>query len=381
MHRNPQTFRRCAFSLVELLVVIGILFLLIALFLPSLAKARTAANTVSCLANLRSIGQAMLLYATQHNGYIPGSGLTTGRHVWFHNTTTHTANLIPGMTINNIPGVNEPLDWIGPLARTMGLNDPSLESNNGKARFRYYCEAKEFSCPGYVGVAWTPSSAGSITEGVRQALSYNTALAFLNVAWARYPYGNEDGFANQVSLPGTPYWTAPDGYVPKLGKIGSSAEKIFAADGARRTRPFGATGFKTEYCLTASPQTLGTNETMFADYGPFCGNTRSYSRGAVPGNVSTPPEFDLRILAFRHGTTRPGLKPGAYRMNAVFYDGHAESLDDLTAANPALWLPRGSVITTPNAPSGTEDGSNIIYADVAAHYLPGVSPANPWIAP
>src|SRR6186713_1048429 len=67
------------FTLVELLVVIGIIALLISILLPSLAKARRAANTVKCAANLRSILQGMQIYAAQNNGSIPGSGWTTAR--------------------------------------------------------------------------------------------------------------------------------------------------------------------------------------------------------------------------------------------------------------------------------------------------------------
>ena len=62
---------RGAFTLVELIVVIGILTLVIALLLPALGRARVHANRVKCAANLRSLGQALILY-TQQYGYYPG---------------------------------------------------------------------------------------------------------------------------------------------------------------------------------------------------------------------------------------------------------------------------------------------------------------------
>ncbi len=66
---------RSAFTLVELLVVIGIIALLISILLPALTKARESANQVKCGAQQRQILQGMMLHANDHRGYMPLAGL------------------------------------------------------------------------------------------------------------------------------------------------------------------------------------------------------------------------------------------------------------------------------------------------------------------
>ena len=88
-HANPfassaaarHAARRFAgFTLVELLVVIGIIALLISMLLPALNRARMHAKAVTCQSNLRQIGQALMIYATHNRnflpaGFIPGGGI------------------------------------------------------------------------------------------------------------------------------------------------------------------------------------------------------------------------------------------------------------------------------------------------------------------
>jgi prepilin-type N-terminal cleavage/methylation domain-containing protein len=99
IHRSP---RRQAFSLIELLVVIGIIALLMGMLLPALRGARLAATSVACKSNLRNIGSLLIIYANSNNSVlypigsvigpnesrgIPGTYRTLGNGSFYENGT------------------------------------------------------------------------------------------------------------------------------------------------------------------------------------------------------------------------------------------------------------------------------------------------------
>ena len=168
--------QRTGFTLVELLVVIGIIALLIGILLPALNKARQAANTVACLANLRTIGQAMVMYTSEQRGYLPGSGNTTGWFFYAPGTLADGSAMTYSASGANLPpsGPIAVLDYIGPLAEMMKASIP--QTSDTRARYKAYLDLKYYLCPSADGILSTAyTSGGGQDAGQLQTLGYVTA--------------------------------------------------------------------------------------------------------------------------------------------------------------------------------------------------------------
>ena len=201
-----KRLQRCnpsAFTLVELLVVIGIIALLISILLPSLAKARESANGVKCLASLRQMANMNNLYLQDNKGwYLP-------RTYGYTVPTPSLANPNPIINGNYLPGVT-PVpqrywDHMHAWRQYLGMKD---YGNDTSANTQY--APKSFLCPNAV-LAFDRSNANAFGE----------RLIYLT-------YGYNAMLGNNSTDPHLFF----GGY--KAGRIRESAAKIMFADATDR---------------------------------------------------------------------------------------------------------------------------------------------------
>lgn len=323
--------RRGGFTLIELLVVISIIALLISILLPSLASARRVGQKVKCMAGLRQIATGAIQYASDNDDWVPGAPGGSGGYL-------AGAALAYGQSVQRY-------DFLGPIAKTMGLafDLPDQGDTNGvKARFNRLRGDDPFLCPSNKFLA---DHFTGLNAGVGPMISYNVSRYQM---WIRADSGVMAGFPGDGA--GFSWYNntfevkLPVEWKPSLTRIGTGASKIYAADGARYSD--GST--PPDYDMTPGGQWGGT----FADAAPFAGPTagsKSWDRSMAPGNGGSG-SIDPRVYAFRHSNGQPGVgaPANAYKLNAVFYDGHVETLGDLEASNPHKWLPQNSTIEPGN---------------------------------
>jgi len=164
--RNMRHVRQ-AFTLVELLVVIGIIALLISILLPALSRAREAAKRAQCLSNLHQVGLGFQMYANANNGEVP-IGCKDGlyQRTWI----AYQANASGGYIFD-----------LGFLFTSKVCPDPRV----------FYCPSNSYSPYG-----------GNFSE-----------QPFQPASWYRSPQPLEDGVItnpNSGSPPGLPAWVASD---------------------------------------------------------------------------------------------------------------------------------------------------------------------------
>ena len=232
MNSSPR--RRTGFTLVELLVVIGIIALLISILLPALNKARESARQVKCLSNMRQIATAVTMFASDNNGRVPTAAGSNA--IYYDYLTKGYAPLASGATKDQLQACS---DWIADKSKidpwTGNPNAGALDMNITYGALTKYLGAKLQDT--FNDFAAGAAASRTLQEVFRcpsdnldarpKASTTNGAYRYsysMNVMWSPYKLPNTGRVCGETCQGGT--ITGTFKYFGKLSSIKRPAEHI-----------------------------------------------------------------------------------------------------------------------------------------------------------
>ena len=292
--------RRRAFTLVELLVVIGIIALLISILLPVLGNVRKQGIKAKCAAQMRDLGNAMLMYAQVSKGFLPPVRI---------NTPYNLDGIVFDKGGAEVVGksINENAKWWNFLGKYITKKRTMAQSGQENAALR----ESGFWCPGFEGYVDTGAAVN-----LQGGFNRNATGIGMN-PWPSFRAGNPAP-NSQSDFPATSerFWDCLDtnasnrGTWYKLIAFTRPAERAMLGDGRQ---------FYLEAKKVAASQAIPGQRLNFI--------TADYSSG-----VSGQTTFDF----YRHGTY-PGIENpdktngyfratgGKIAFNILYADGHVST--------------------------------------------------------
>ena len=358
--RNPRAARRVAgFTLIELLVVVAIIAMLISILLPALQGAREQARAVACAGIMHGIANAMNIYTSEQEEYIPGVN-TSGVATWAQIGNPD------GLQRPRVPV--QPWDWFTPLMLydTGDLGDTRAKQFQTVIN-RYSCASQVSTTSPIYNLPPPPEA-----QHFRDLPSWRSVIYLMPVHFQYVGQKQRDrilGYNERIptlairAKAADERWeVVTDDFIPRVDRVGLTARKIMFADGTRYltaarlldhdvdpfARVFGS--FTTSGAWWSGSTAYGVANRS-ANW-----NGNSVSRGSVSDGANL-------VLSYRHGQRGSSAFSGTAesntgRINAMFWDGHVARMDDQQSRRIEYWYPKGAKVRTPsegmtNAPSGS----------------------------
>jgi prepilin-type N-terminal cleavage/methylation domain-containing protein/prepilin-type processing-associated H-X9-DG protein len=291
------------FTLVELLVVIGIIALLMSILLPALSSARRQAATVKCAAALKEIGNTFQLYAIDNKGMFPPSQLLPGSGKTYNVNGTDYPNSGYGAY------------WFNFLAKYITKTKVGLEATNGDATGQARAKSLFWNCPAFDGY-YTGSTAGG---------GYNRLQTGYGMNW--WPNITQSNPANNVNFPTPNTKNFIQGWGTTAETGASYRQNVYGRNGSER-------------CLVAdgrlwaleceAPPVAGIPAQPIPDPAVF---------STLPGQTT--------MAVYRHGKApdRAASPAGTYAktggkvaFNILYCDGHVATAMDIAEAYRSIRL-------------------------------------------
>jgi len=312
--------RRLGFTLVELLVVIGIIAILIGVLLPVLSNARRAADKTKCLAALREIGHAYGMYMGENKGAWP-----VAVHYW-DAPATDPNNAIAGGTARDkrwhdfiakyLIGQQQVVDSAGKVYSSNIMNFSGTCSNSTVGQPSY-------ATHGEFGTAADPIWIGTMRER-KSALWGCPSWNRIGIGGGQFEYGANNGYAMNI-FPTAPFdLSTGSGSLYNLDprKVAWIIQDTYAGTA------FPGRYFKMTQWTKASDRALLFDGIHNGGY--WITAAWNYSWPYMPDtNVPLPTfsTYQMPIDWNRHARANPGkVKPTDLSMNMLFCDGHATTV-------------------------------------------------------
>jgi prepilin-type N-terminal cleavage/methylation domain-containing protein/prepilin-type processing-associated H-X9-DG protein len=257
------------FTLVELLVVIGIIAVLIAMLLPALNKAREQARATKCLSNLRQLAIALVSYCNNNKGSFPGQGQRGGGNNW--------------IAWDEVPAEDT-------------LTDPSYIDNS--------------ALQPYIGARG---------DGLKALLrcesdDFNVRARQTEPRVYRYSYSLNTALTKPDRFRGEPFYYTGPGKPLRITQVRNSSNKISFVEEDAKTLDDGAW----------SPYIANTTTSPPTFWNPATGGPMTQFD---PANLV---KSAANMLADRHDRIKSPYDPNG-RGNVAFVDGHAEFFSRIDA--------------------------------------------------